>query len=168
MAGPIARRPQGLLDLLLTQQQGKNPAELGDLLLPVLELGHFYETDRIKTKGATITATTINSNATIEIPAGEAWKVYGFSVRGTFATVDQEVRVGFRISNIAGGEILESESIRFEAFGATDQFGNGIMFPQPIIYPSGAKFTCYTQELDLDAQPSIALRMVMLYIEMNV
>lgn len=166
MGGPIARRPAGLLDLLLAQQQGKNPSSLGDDVLPVIEITDFYNQERIITQGGSLSMTAVNGTNTITIPAGEVWRPIYHACSGTFATTNQTVRIGWEIGSLPGSWQVTHKTERFEAVGATDKFGNAAAFPG-CIFPSGTKFLLRVQEINLDAQANIGLNVQMAYIRME-
>ena len=169
MAGPIARRPAGLLDLLLTQQQGENPKTLGDSVSPVLDILPFYNQERLDTDVQSVNMTAVNSFTSVLIPAGESWRVLCWSVRGAFATVNQTVRLGFRMQQFTGGGLVDLPALQFAASGATDLWGGCTVLPgdEMVIYPSGTRFLTYAQELNLDAQANIALTSTVLFVQMS-
>lgn len=168
MAGPIARRPNGLLDLLLTQQQGRSPRELGDIVTPVIDMQHFYETDRLTTAGMTITVTASNTSNTLTIPSGEVWNLKAWSCRGAFATVNQVLAMGYRVSSIVGGQFIDLGRSSFAPTGATDQFADGLIFENDLILPPGTKLTSFSQNVNLDAQANIGVTAAVLYVRMEV
>ena len=100
MPSPISRRPAGLLDLLLTQQQGENPNDLLESVQPTLDLLRFYAPDRMEVAGTTLTHTGVGSNGSIEVPAGQTWLTFGVASSVTFATVNQRISCSCRLNNI--------------------------------------------------------------------
>lgn len=169
MAGPIARRPAGLLDLLLTQQQGKNPEVLGNDVQPVMDLTKFYGQERLESSNKALTATAINSLVTHTVPAGESWLLLCAAVRGAFAAAGQEIGLELRISGFKGAAFLACDALAFaQSIAATDAFGDGFDIPAGgVIYPSGVSFTFLTQKIALAAQPNIAVTTNLLFIRMN-
>lgn len=168
MPSPIARRPSGLLDLLLTQQQGKNPSLLGESLSPVLDLGKFYESDRLTTATLAITVTATGVSSTTQVPSGEVWKLLGFGARGTFATVNQRLSLSFRLSTLPGGGIVDMAALTFAPTGAVDKFGDGFMMPEPMILPPGSSITAVATNLNLDGQANIGVSGGLLFVRMDV
>lgn len=168
MGGPIARLPRGLLDLLLTQQQGKNPDALGDTLAPVIDLAPFYEQERFDAENLNATMTAVGVAGTFTVPAGEAWKVLGMSVRGTFATVNQTIGVQCRILNLPNVPAFVIDQFDFAAVGATDTFGASIRQFGNIIFPAGLQFRFQCSQLTLDGQPSIAVTGSIWYVRLEV
>lgn len=169
MPSPISRRPQGLLDLLLTQQQGKNPSDLLDTVQPIVDMTQFYQTDRVTVEQGAGVMTAVGQNVDITIPSGEAWKVYTASSFCTFATVDQEFGAYLTVRNIpSASPVLSNFGGTRAAVGATDQSGVAENFPAPLIYPSGAVFRFTCAEIDLDGQANINHNVRILYIRMEV
>lgn len=168
MSGPIARRPAGLLDLLLTQQQGKNPNELGDMLLPVIDLSPFYMQERLTTATTSLTNAVVGSSATITIPAGESWMMHFLSVRGSFNAVNQRLKVGFRAASIDGGTIIDiGQTEQLDAIGATDGYSGQVQFAPGSIYPAGTRFLASTQVVDLALGANISGSLNALFVRME-
>ena len=167
MAGPIARRPAGLLDLLLTQQQGRNPSVLGDDLLPIIDMLHFYEQERLTSEFAAITVNSAADSTTFTVPAGESWKCIGLSARGSFATAAQSIAMGGRISGIEGQGILELSTKSAASTAISDLFGFLFDLPECRIWPSGTKFSVISRAVDLDAQASISVTATVYYVRME-
>lgn len=167
MAGPIARRPAGLLDLLLTQQQGKNPGELGDLVNPTIDLEPFYSAERLTAKALTSAVTAVGTFGGIQVPAGEVWKVYGVSFFANFATINQRLGISGEIINIPSSGFGYHDFGIKTADAAGDVFYRGYNFGCCIHYKSGATFRGRCTSLNLDAQPNIGVTMQLLYTQME-
>lgn len=168
MAGPIARRPSGLLDLLLTQQQGKNPTQLGDTTIPTLDLSPFYLQDRLENKRVAVVANATTDSVGIEVPASETWWVYGYGISGIFATVNQSIKARVRLTNITGDSGAELPAMAVSAVGATDIFSDGVFLPQPIMLSSGAELLMQTMSLNLDGQANITVTFSGLFARMTI
>lgn len=167
MASPIARRPAGLLDLLLTQQQGRNPDDLLDTVQPVLDITKFYDAERVETKALTTSVSALGGFGGIGVDAGQVWKVYGVAFFNNFATVNQRIGIA--------GEILNKQVSDFHyhnfgivtATGATDVNVNSFMWPNPVHWTSGDTFRGRCTSINLDAQPNISVTMQMMYVRME-
>jgi len=74
---PINRLPLGLLSFLDIKQMGKNPAALGDVLLPVLEMGEFFLGPHVSRRASTgVSVTGVGNFATdLVVPNGKVWIV---------------------------------------------------------------------------------------------
>lgn len=147
MAGPIARRPAGLLDLLLTQQRGQNPNLLGETLVPTIDLGPFYDQERLEVNETTRTASAVGNSDAITVPAGESWRVLNVSCRGTFNAVNQVIKLGL-FASVGGSDFVMLAENRAATVGATDSMAvaanlHGAMFPP------GSQFGVLVMELDL-------------------
>lgn len=168
MAGPIARRPAGLLDLLLTQQQGKQPTDLGDVVTPTLDIQPFYNQERLTTETAVLSNAAVGSVAIITIPAGESWQMLFLTTRGTFNAAAQTLRIGFRIASIAGGDIIDiGQTADITAVGAADTYSGQVMFQPGQIFSAGTRFLATTQQVGLAAGAAIAGSLNALYVRME-
>jgi len=168
VASPISRRPSGLLDLLLTQQQGKNPALLEDDVQPIIDLGPFYEAERLETINASnaVTATGVQAS-TIDVPAGEYWKLLCLSIYADFGAGNQDILPFIRIRNL--GSIVHVLTPRFQSSSAfTLAQGDQLWLPQPLHCPSGVSFEMNVEGLDLQGQPNILTLMEALYVRMDI
>jgi len=165
MPGPISRRPAGLLDLLLAQQQGKNPSSLSDAVAPVIDLSLFYEQERVDLESKVLSASAVGQAATITVPQGESWKIVGLTVRGTFNIIGSKIRLGlfFGIGTSAFAVVKELTST---AVAATDKFGDGIMPPGLILRP-GSQLGCIVHEINLNAGANISTTAEVLYVRME-
>lgn len=167
MPSPISRRPAGLLDLLLSQQQGENPDNLGNSVSPTIDLTDFYETDRVSVATATANFTGLTA-VTVTVPAAENWKLYGVSASWTWATANQDLKVKFELRNIPVSEhILASPSLQTST-GATDTGSVAFMLPHPRIIPPGTLVRCRGETINLDAQANIAVKLNVLHVRMEV
>lgn len=168
MPAPISRRPSGILDLLLAQQQGQNPNNLVDDVQPVLDLEKFYEPDRLSVASTTTALTAVGSTSTILVPAGERWKIYSIGVAGSFATVNQQLQVYVTLSGISGAALHYAHKFdTFAPVGATDIFAGGFWLPDPLLLPSGVSIKFTAASISLDAQPSISIQPRVLYVELQ-
>lgn len=167
MPSPISRRPAGLLDLLLAQQQGKNPADLLESVQPILDMVPFYNTDRLTDSNQAFGATAVGGGTNIEVPAGEYWRMISAGIFVTFATVNQEIKVSLALSQIGSTTqyITEFDGLR-SAVRANDQEIGGYDFPSNLIVPSGARFRFECDSINLDGQPSIVVSGTLLYVRM--
>lgn len=169
MAGPIARRPAGLLDLLLTQQQGKNPSELGDVVSPTIDLTSLYEQEVLATTIASITADAVNDFSSIIIPDGEAWKLLASTVHGAFADANEVLSMGHRIQTLPGSGLIDQDALNFAAVGATDLFGGSFVLPAngTVIYPPGTRFITFVRSITLGVPLSIVVSVDLLHVTMQ-
>ena len=167
MASPISRRPAGLLDLLLSQQQGQNPTKLEDDVQPIIDMSQFYEADRISIDALTTNLSAVGVTATHTVPAGEHWKLIAVGFAGVFNAANQRVQIYFSFSGFSGTAL--GYSIGWDAktaAAASDVYADGLYFPQPLIVPSGTelKFSCGS--LDLQASTTSLLSRV-IYVRME-
>lgn len=165
MAGTIARRPAGLLDLLLTQQQGKNPAELGDLVLPVIDLSMFYGQERLEVNEATRTASAVGNSDEITVPQGESWGILNVSARATFNTIGQKIKISL-FASVGGSDFVMLAENSATAVGATDIVNVFANLPFTV-FPAGAQFGMLVGELDLNAGANISVVTTTLSVRME-
>ena len=168
MGSPISRRPTGLLDLLLTQQQGANPKELEDDVQPIIDMGPFYEAERLTSINASnaVTATGIQAS-TIDVPPGEYWKLLCFTVYVDFGAGNQDISPFIRLKNL--GSLIHIVTPRFGSSSAfTLAQGEVLWLPQPLHCPSGVSFEMNVEGLDLQGQPNILTLMEALYVRMDI
>ena len=78
----ITRSPVGLLDFFGLKNDGRNPAELANVVAPIIDLREFYLADRWQyTSESGLTATGTNNVAcALSVPVGEIWYVKEFGV----------------------------------------------------------------------------------------
>lgn len=168
MSSPISRRPGGLLDLLLAQQQGKNPTLLEDTVAPVIDLTEFYATDRLTVTNAVKNFTGVNITEEITIPAAEQWWVRSVSATGAFATVNQTIRFDVIVDNVPSNSTILHSSGQLAAVGATDRWSFAFYLPSPLIFPPGVDFRFRATEINLDAQANIQATLTVMYTRMEV
>lgn len=80
----IQSPPRGLQDLLGTQNFGQNPNELSQTVVPVVNMGNFYQLDKTFTPRQTVNfpvspGVQPGDRAVIEVPAGQMWYVWKLS-----------------------------------------------------------------------------------------
>ena len=168
MAGTISRRPAGLLDLLLTQQQGDNPSVLGDTVWPGIDLGPFYDQERLTITNGSSAFTGLAQTNTMTIPSGESWRLLAFGLRGSFATANQYIQLGFQIGGVSGSASVDIDARLFTAVGATDLYSGSFPWVKGnIIFPSGTNFRTKVESLNLDAQANLTVSVNALYVRMD-
>lgn len=164
--GTIARRPAGLLDLLLAQQSGKNPSELSDTVIPVLDLGMYYDQERIQVAEETRTASAVGNSDEITVPQGESWKVLNVSCRMTHNTIGAIIRVGLFITATGSDFVMLTEGKGGTAVGAGDIFSvasnlNGL------VLPPGSQLGALVEQLDLNGGSAISIVTTALVVRME-
>jgi len=171
MPSPISRRPGGLLDLLLTQQQGKNPANLLDDVAPTFDMLPFYAQERLSVIREALAVTASGPQATtIDVPAGETWIVYNFGLKIEFATAAQSCNAYIDMQSSAVRATLADMNPNQDTFNP--DFANEDMFtafwlPQVMVFPSGTSFVLDIQRLSLDGQPNLLMQFGCIYTRME-
>lgn len=167
MPSPISRRPGGMLDLLLSQQQGQNPNDLKDDVQPGLDMFRFYAQDRLNTESVSKAWTAVTANTEISVPSGEAWVVYALGAYGTFATVNQYIELELFLIGRGDNGLIHNTGLQTPQ-GATDRFSDAFWLPDPIICPPGSRFRYVCTKLNLDAQANITTNNTCIYTRLEV
>lgn len=169
MASPISRRPSGLLDLLLTQQQGKNPSVLGESVQPVIDLTEMYATDRLTIETLNRTYTAIAQTTNFDVPPGETWRLFGVGGFFTFATIDQHLSVAVSLQRIPNATHHVGQLVGpTEPLTATGKATIGYEFANPLWIPPGTRIQLSCNDLDLDGQASIVAVHTVMFTRMEV
>jgi len=167
MPSPISRRPAGLLDLLLAQQQGQNPTDLIDSVSPTIDMLKFYEAERLDVTRDVKNVTAVGDVGAVDIPAGEYWKVLAIACNWVFATVNQRLGIRIEVKNI--GETRQDliTSVVKTPTGATDEAAVALRLGSPVIFPSGTTLQSRASSLALDGEANIQLTTTVFYVRME-
>ena len=100
----ITRVPWGLQHLLGTQAFGDNPSEFGQVVMPTLDMGRYFDFDHEKwwiEAGAAINNQE-GLDASQTVPEGEIWLVkgIGMGIRYTGNTVGDSCRVSIDVNQL--------------------------------------------------------------------
>lgn len=100
--GNIARKPRGLLDLLLTQSGGQNPSNLMESVRPTLDMLPFYLPERLDADTAAINQAVAGFTG-ITVPEGEVWLLLWLGVDLTSITVANHfIKYSWHLERIPG------------------------------------------------------------------
>lgn len=82
MMGNVNRIPRGLLAFLDSQTQGENPASLGAVVAPTLDMERFYRSAARYAFGhvGNLTFDSLTDHATLTVPENEVWFLHHASV----------------------------------------------------------------------------------------
>ena len=94
--GAINRIPEGLLSLLASKTQGRNPFELLESVRPSLDLLWAYQTDMASSL-VTGTGAASNDFVAITVPAAEAWLIHAARAELTTAATTAGQRYSFEL-----------------------------------------------------------------------
>lgn len=127
MTQRIQRPPTGLLGMLGSKGTGENPAELQDIVTPVVDLTSFYQAQDLQTTIVTSAATlTVGQGAQVVVPNGEYWQLLAvgglwstFTAGSVFAAA---IELGFLPNLVPVWTMEERQTI---SAGASDQFRLG-------------------------------------------
>ena len=81
MAFKVQRRASGLLSALGIVGQGNTPTEMSETVQPTMDVQLFFDAGRHEIVDASAVTAVVGGNATIDVPAGEAWRLIGLSAR---------------------------------------------------------------------------------------
>lgn len=136
--------PSGLLSLLQLKEQGQNPNELGNLVVPTLDLLPFYmatlQTDQVQVSAA-INAVGAVLDTTLVVPPNEVWLVSHYSVialMGAAQTITVQPLFRPLVVNQALGPAVAV---------AANQQGIAITQTLPFIARQGSAFGCNVQAI---------------------
>jgi len=105
--GILQPAPPGLLSLLQLKQRGQNPDALGDTVVPVIDLTHWYGLDSVEavdgmgtfpSNVAYVGAVGVTSGAMQLTPEGEVWWVHEFSAAWLY---DEATTTSIYANNLA-------------------------------------------------------------------
>ena len=142
----ITRVPWGLQGFLGSKNQGQNPAELGQLVAPTLDLFNFYAKEKQSYINASVNITTPNDAAITFTPTeGETWLVYnaGMYVIGVGVTANDEMTMSLALDNVNNSNNpTESHPLAFLGTYVERATGSvrenfGVNFPFPVIMSRG-------------------------------
>jgi hypothetical protein len=168
MGSPISRRPQGLLDLLLAQQQGANPGDLRDDVSSTLDLFEFYAVERMAISATGTAIAAVDGQSSVTVPATEAWRLIAVSGAWTWATANQDLKLSLQIRNVSGTNMHLSTGELRTSTGVSDKDAQAFVMPVPILLPSGSQLRLIAQSLNLDGQASISVTNSVLHTRMQV
>lgn len=170
MPSPISRRPGGLLDLLLSQQQGKNPPNLSDSVLPTIQMLDFYSTDRQSVETSSRVYSAVAQSSNIDIPAAEVWRILGFGATWTWNAVDQSLRIGVQLQRLPSGSFTvgELEGPTTNPINATGLATVSKLCTEPLWLPPGSRIQFLSNEFDIALGANITATHSVLYTRMEV
>lgn len=110
-----------LLDFLGSQQQGKLPNELGDVMSLVIDATELIRARNAQVIGQNfnaLTGTTFNTGAGLSVPAAEAWYVHNCSLHGTNASAGTNVVTLRMLQDGNALDLDDSQSIAAGAYAS--------------------------------------------------
>lgn len=135
----IQRVPPGYLSFLGLRGTGNNPSEVSDFVQPVLDLEYLYVAQDLAVEVATTAGVNAPGGAaTLEVPAGEAWRIVAISAQLATVLVGDvfNVSIGFALSS-AGLIVQCANPPRIVATAAAQTMTGGLFIPQRFMLPAG-------------------------------
>lgn len=145
MAGPFSlqRVPSALLSLFGIKSTGQNPNTLSPYVQGTVDLRPFFGAETLQLQaGLDATAVAIGDQATLTVPSGESWLVYGLSSQLEIS-VNDLVIVNLGISLLVPGlgrlpyYVGQNSTVTRVANDICAAFA---ALPYPILFPSGTVF----------------------------
>ena len=102
LPGKINRQPQGLLGFLGIKNFGRNPDELGSVLVPTWDLSELYYGSFLQTRTNAIALAGIGSQAFLTVPGGEVWWVQCASAATGTLGAGQSLQLCIQVTDQAG------------------------------------------------------------------
>jgi len=146
----INRVPQGLLSLLDAKTGGNTPPDTANNLQPVLEQLQFYLAS-IPMQAGQATGNTGGLDsitvASVEIPSGELWAVYGVSVQSLTVAGSGVVGITPTVftADLDGlpNVICHLQTQATTNTGLGQSISNGVSYAQPVFYGAGTIFRAF-------------------------
>lgn len=107
--GRISNFPRGVLDLLGSYDQGQAPAQLGDIVAPVVDFLEMYLASRKEIVFASRPGNTLNSadfNTFHTVPPGEVWVVDAATAKRN-AGGDAAITAGIAVGITVGPNVMD-------------------------------------------------------------
>lgn len=137
----IAGFPSGLLDIVGSQNFGEAPRDLSQVVSPTMDLTELYllSKQRIEAVANFVVVNGSNTANSLLVPAGEAWRVYGFSAFVSFAVGDSGSMTALMTLNGIGMAMGET---RLHVAGTVEAWF--VYASQtPIWIPAGARLSLF-------------------------
>lgn len=137
--GPISTLPIGLLGLLGIKNEGHNPSDLGDVVLPQLNMLPWYAMqafEQLADNAACITGAHGDniSSTRFLVPAGQTWLVRGFQCYCGVAATDVAVFAATVLQSLNGQfyPFLQGPTVGYQA-GLTAPGGAAASYVQSVV-----------------------------------
>lgn len=138
----INRPPKGLQDVLGSKNFGVNPSNLGQAVVPTIDIGQFYIADLMDIARDDVTGIAVLDQAEIEVPTGEVWFVFSVDLYINDANNDLTTRAYIDLprNNVAGDpDAFHLKNLIYDASEVgVDQYTEER--PLNTWFPSGTRF----------------------------
>jgi len=149
----VGRYPQGYLELLAAKANGTTPADVIDVVQPVLELTDFYAAGASQLaigSTAAISATGFWGGVTnaLTVPQGEWWRVHNVTAFSTAlaAATAYRLRGAASLFNLANGYRIAPVNANYVA---GERPGFGWDLPKPELFGPGWQFGLWAELVTL-------------------
>lgn len=142
----LNRIPRGFLNWVYAQSGGRNPGEYSETVSPIVDMGPFYDGDRLSTEFISVTPTVQPESAILTVPDDETWKLMAIGIAQTVvaATDTFEVTVSLRRTANLGATaafapIWAPERQTAVNLFLPEQMTAAILLPQPLVLLAGTE-----------------------------
>lgn len=167
--GRINRTPSGLLDLLQSKTDGKNPQDLAETVAPTLDLLDLYLLQRISHEFIVTVASGPGATNLLDVTEGEVWGLFACGVQFIGAAVGQTMDLYVSLqqfpdapSALSQVQIFAPPTLTAAAIG--DQATAAVVFDRPIWLTPGLRIRLTSGSSSLSANASLNMSLYRLQI----
>jgi len=154
--------PKGFQEYLGNTSQGVNPSELNPNVQSGVDIGPFYDVDKMRQKALTANVSTPLTGAREIIPQGEVWSPVQLSGRITGLTIGDVVSIGVEIWDPAQNRTTLAVVPPFTATAVADNYAIAWSPTRQIWFPSGWSFASLVYQINI-AQPFEVITQNLIY-----
>lgn len=165
----INRLPQGFQELLGNTSQGENPADLSQVVAPVIDMTPYYSVPQMQSAIVSGLVTTAGNGRFALVPPGEVWRPLNISAYMTGLAPGDTMSLEVALDAPGGQRHPLAYSPRYTqatATATTERYSLNHSFETPILIPSGWIFSAYVNSLAI-AAPNKTLFLAVMYIKMT-
>lgn len=142
--GVINRVPLGLLDLLQSKTDGRNPGDMSDQVVPTIDIEPYYLASRASFEFFVVSTTAVGAIANIDVNDSEVWFLYAIDTEWIAVNIGDIVQLSVELSRFADAPSPLSAVTIFAppadtAVAIGDVHTRSIIFDRPLPMPSGMR-----------------------------
>lgn len=162
---PLTERPQGLLDLLGIQSGGRYPQHFTEQLLPVFEIGYWYQQwQKEVVEGPSTTFTNLATMFQIfTVPDGQVWLVHQVNIRSLASVAGTVAQLSTEIWTSATSTGLQENLLQntvISPASASSRVSGSANFAPPIVLQPGTGVWMGPSVLQGSTFPAIIPKMI--------
>lgn len=152
--GVINRIAPGLLDLLQSKTDGKNPRDLSETVAPTLNIEQFYLAEKASVEFLVVQTFAIGATVSRDVEAGEIWFLYAIDTEWIAAAIGNRVQLSVEISRFNDAASALSAVTVFAPPTNTaviigEVITNSIVFDRPLPLTAGMRLSGVTGDTNL-------------------